>query len=418
MEHIKKNINIYVKILIIMIFAIIIFNMNECHMYKDDEVYAKVFNNVSTFKTWAGEFYNTWSGRIVTSALSNIFLRMPLIIFKICNTAIYIMAIIAIFKITKNNNANLLFASIFIISFLIDYQVIEQGMIWVVGSFNYLWPTAFMCVALIPFVKSINQSKENKLWFIIYILADFVACFAEQTALVLLCFGIITILYKIINKQKIDKLLIVHITIIAILTIIELLAPGNFVRAQASTLRRYPTFDMLNIGDKVLQGIIVLANQMLGPDIKLMLILTFLIAINKKNKIISKIPFIYFLSSFIGTKMGIGEGYLYNLKLYGKEYIYGLTIYIPILIFIINLILITVLLFFISEESKNGIFTSIFFLASIGAVLSVSFSPTIYASGARIFFVTDFLLLIVIQSLVNILIVTNQKKLEKLRIRC
>lgn len=407
MEYIKKNINIYVKIAITIIFAIIIFNMNECHMYKDDEIYAKVFNNFSTFKIWAGEFYNTWSGRIVTSALSNIFLRMPLIIFKICNTAIYIMAIFAISKITKSKN-NILFSSIFITSFLIDYQVIEQGAIWVVGAFNYLWPTAFMCVALIPFFKSINQTKENRLWFILYFVADFVACFAEQSALVLLCFGAIVIIYKLINRQKIDKLLIIHFIIIAILTGIELLAPGNGVRKQASTLRRYPTFEMLNIGDKVLQGTIVLANQMLGADNILMLILTFVLSINyiknKENKItikiLSIIPFIYFLGSHIGGKKGT--------LLFGKEYIYSLTIYIPVLIFILNMILITSLLIFISSNIKVGIFTTIIFLASIGAALSVSFSPTIYASGARIFFVTDFLILIVIQKLVNLLFITEK----------
>ena len=225
MEHIKKHINIYVKIAIIICFSIIIFNMNECYMSLDDEVYSKVFNDFATFNIWVVEFYNTWSGRIVTSALSNIFLRMPLIIFKICNTAVYIMAIIAIYKIIKSIkteksiNDNVLLGSIFIVSLLIDSKVIYDGAIWVVGAFNYLWPTAFMCVALIPFIKSINETKENNLWFILYILADFVACFAEQSALVLLCFGAIVIIYKLINRQKMDKLLIIHFIIITILTI-------------------------------------------------------------------------------------------------------------------------------------------------------------------------------------------------------
>lgn len=427
MEHIRKNINKYSKIAIVICFAIIIFDMNKCYMNLDDEVYSKVFHDFSTFKIWVGEFYNTWSGRIVTSTLSNIFLRMPLIIFRICNTVVYIIAIIAIFKIAKSFkvaksiNENILFASIFIIALLIDQKVIHAGMIWVVGAFNYLWPTAFMCVALIPFIKAINNKKENKAIFIIYIISDFIACFAEQTALVLLCFGAIVILYKLINKQKIDKLLLLHFILIAILTGIELLAPGNFVRTKASTLRRYPTFDMLSIGDKILQGVIIFANQMLGADSILMLILTFLIELNYiKNKekkigikILSIIPFIYFLISFIGAKQGIGEGILYNITLFGKEYIYDKTKYIPVLIFIINQVLISALIFFIFKDIKNGIFAFIIFGASIASVICVSFSPTIYASGARIFFVTDFLILIIIQIMLNNIIFSNQKYLNQ-----
>lgn len=415
MEHIKKNLNLYVKIIITIIFALIVFNISEKNIFMnmDDEVYRNVFNDFSSFKSWAWEFYNIWSGRIITSALSNLFLRMPLIVFKICNVLVYLMGIISIFKIIKSfikiqNNIieSIIFFCLFIISFTISFDVISAGMMWVTGSFNYLWPTAFMFVALIPFIKKITniQEKENKIFSLFYILADFVACFAEQTALVLITIATITIIYTIFNKEKLDKLLIIHYILIVILTIIELTAPGNFVRVTASTLRRYPSFAMLNLGDKLLQGLILLANQLLNFDKILMLILTFFIAmsnIKRKDvkitlKIFSMIPLIYFVSNYICEKIGIGEGIVYNLTYFGIEYIYGIKVYIPILIFAINMGLIVSLILFSFSDVKTGILTALIFLGSIASSLSISVSPTIYASGSRVFFLMDSLFIVII----------------------
>lgn len=411
MQYIKKHINLFTKIIIIIIFAIIFFNMNKCYMYMDDEVYAKVFNSFSTFKTWAIEFYNIWSGRIVTSALSNIFLRMPLIIFRICNTLVYIMGIMAILEIikcfAKVNNAkteNILLFILFLLSFIIDENVIKMGALWVTGSFNYLWPMAFMFVALIPFIKEFNDIQYSKRCYILYILADFIACFAEQPTLILATIGTIVVFYIIFSKKKLNRLLILHYIVILLLTTIEMTAPGNFVRYTASTLRRYPTFDMLNIGDKLLQGMIVISNQLLSYDNILMIILTFLIGIRNskaedkkiKYKLFSTIPFLYFIISYIFGKLEIGEGTLYNLILFGKEYLYGIKIYIPIFIFILNLILVACLILFSFDNEKKGIFTTLIFLGGIASSLTIGMSPTIYASGERTFLTMDFMILIVI----------------------
>ena len=408
MKITKRKINLCISIVIIIVFSIIFFNMNEGFMTKDDEIYSQVFYDLSSFKDWVFNFYTTWSGRIVTSALSNIFLRMPLVIFKIANTIVYVIAILSITKIVNKicNVDNLRFKNIllfftFLISLIINKEVYQWGAIWVTGAFNYLWPTAFMIFSLIPFIKS--EDTKN-IYFIFYILSDFIACFAEQTALVLVCFATISLIISIINRKKLSKALILHYIIIVILTIIEIFAPGNSVRAQASMLRRYPTFNMLNVGDKLLQGIIVIANQLLTADIKLMLILTLLIGIygimNKKQKltfkILSIIPFVYFGSSYICNKIGIFEGILYNLPNFGKEYIYGIKIYIPIIIFILNLVLIACTTLFSFESERKNILTDLIYLASIMSSLSISFSPTIFASGSRIFFVMDFLLIAVI----------------------
>lgn len=414
MKYTKKK-NRYIKAVIIIIFAVIVFNISEKRIFMnmDDEVYKKVFYNFSTFKIWAWEFYNIWSGRIITSALSNLFLRMPIIVFKICNVIIYCIGVMAIFEIIKSiikiENyivEDLFLIELFMLTCIIPSDVINTGMMWVTGAFNYLWPTVFMFVALIPFIKRIlNTSyKESKLLFIIYILADLEACFAEQTVLVLLTLATITIIYMIVTKQKITKLLLLHYLIIVVFAIIELLAPGNSVRFTSSTLRRYPSFGMLSLGDKVVQGLILLANQIINNDNKLFVVLTLFIFIKniKRNnvskmfKIFSSIPFIYCLIFCIGIKTGIGEKILYNFTYFGMEYIYGIRIYIPILFFAVSMGLISALILFSFDDIKIGILTALIFLGGMASSLTISFSPTVYASGSRVFFLMDTLLVTVI----------------------
>ena len=423
MEKIKKNINIYLKIIIILFFALVFFSINKCYMCKDDEVFGSAFYNFTTFKIWVNEYYHIWSGRIITSALSTIFLKMPLVVYKIFNTLVFIISIISILEITKSfqktnsKKQNIMLSIIFAMFFILDFRVIKDGALWVMGSFIYIWPTAFMFVALIPFIKHINQENINPKWFILFFVADLIACFSEQTALVLLCFGGLTLLYSFITKQKVNKFLIIHYVLIMILTIIEISAPGNYVRTQASTLRRYPTFNMLSVGDKILEGTIVLANQMLSFDRIVMLVLTLLIMCNimkyKKEstilKILSTIPFIYFFLSIVFNNYEVFNGILYNIPLFGKKYIYGITIYIPIILFVLNISIIAILLLFSSNNIKKDATVSVIYLASIASSISVSFSPTIYVSIPRIFFVTDFLLLAVISIMAERLI---EKKKE------
>lgn len=422
----KKNnshFDFYIKLIIVIGFTIIILSMNKCFMNIDDEVFREFFSDFTSFKHWLKDYYSVWSGRIITSALGCIFLRLPLTIYRVCNTLVYIVAITTIVYLVKiyenisKKEETLLLFSIFAISFLIDYNVLFPSIIWVTGSFIYLWPTAFMMVSLIPFIKLIKKVEIKKQYiYIIYILSSFIACFSEQTALVLLCFGGLTIAYSILNKEKPSKLLVIHYLIIIILSLIELLAPGNFARALSSTLRRYPTFYMLNFGDKLLEGIIVFQNQMLNMDTTLMICLTLLIAINslinkKSNgivKITSIISFIYYMLVCIGKNINLGEGILYNIPKFGIQYIYGVTIYIPILLFIINMILILISIVFETKNIKENLFTGIVYLASIASALSISFSPTIYASESRVFFVTDYLILILI-GLFIAKIVTNYK---------
>lgn len=415
MKRIKNNIQLYLKIAMTIVVAIIVFYQieNRIAMNMDDVVYKSVFNNFDSFKIWAWEFYHIWSGRIITSALSNLFLRMPIIVVKISNVGVYLIAIFAIFKIVKyfakiNNSTieTIILATIYILSFIVPRAVVDSGMMWVTGSFNYLWPTAFMFVALIPFIRRItdNEKKESKFLFLIYIFADFIACFAEQTALVLTTMATITILYMLISKKKIDKLLLIHYVIIILITLIETLAPGNFVRFNASTLRRYPSFNMLNMGDKMLQGLILTISQILTDDKKILMALTLLICIKnlmRKNilktiKVFSAIPLIYCIISYIGSKVGIGEKIVYNLTYFGIEYIYGLKIYIPILLGTINLVLIIVLILYSFDNIKTGILSCLFFLGGLASTMTISASPTIYASGSRVFFLMDCMFIVVI----------------------
>ena len=58
--------------------------------------------------------------------------------------------------------------------------------------------------------------------------------------------------------------------------------------------------------------------------------------------------------------------------------------------------LITDLIAISCKSIKKGIAVAILFLGGLASSLSISFSPTVYASGARIFFAGDFIIVLVI----------------------
>ena len=54
------------------------------------------------------------------------------------------------------------------------------------------------------------------------------------------------------------------------------------------------------------------------------------------------------------------------------------------------------MILFSFSDVKTGILTALIFLGSIASSLSISVSPTIYASGSRVFFLMDSLFIVII----------------------
>ena len=426
----KRKILIIIPILIMYIFM---YKICKVLLSDDDEVYRDAFNNLPTFISWIKEVLALWSGRIPILALTNFFMHLPLRIFRICNAFIFTSIIISINIISniilddlKTENRRKLLYVTFALIFFVDIVVLSGGAFWLCGSLNYLWPFAFMLISIIPFIALLKNKKLKSKYYIVFMLSNLICCFSEQSGAVLVAFGLLTIIYCIYNKIKPDKLLIVHYIMIAIITILSLKAPGNSVRFFAEQTRWYPEFAMLSMGDKLLQGYINLANHIVNYATLLLFILSISIAylitrnseIKKHNKFISLIPVIYFglrLIPFNQHTQKINES-LFVFNRFGLNNLYNYAENTKIFLSFIILAILAIELIYVWKNKKNGIITSILYCAGMCSAMAMSISPTIFASGNRTFFATDFIIILINTILIGEIFKKVENKESKISI--
>ena len=300
--------------LLIFIFGISFYFLNTGLMTTDDEVYSKAFNSFPTLVKWINEFYNAWSGRITLTLMINVFSNIPIIFFKLFNVSIFIILIFAMCKIASillddwnEKIKDIILIIFFCLIFFIPIPVINSGCLWLAGSMNYLLPLSLMLVAIIPFISEIKGKKINNKYYIFAIISNILACFAEQTSAILLVFGVICVIWNRLERREISRYLKLHLLIILIFTLINLLAPGNMSRSHKEMLQWYPSFEMLSLSDKLVQGYIRVANHLISDTTILFLIISILssyfLITNKKVKTTNKFSTIIFLYIYIYIRL-------------------------------------------------------------------------------------------------------------------
>ena len=393
--------------LIILIFAVFFFLINKGLVDLDDKVYKNAFNSISTFFSWLGNFYNVWGGRISSMVLTNIFTNLPKIIFRISNTIVLVITILASYKIIKmvtddwnEKVKNILLIILFCSMFFISIPVINSAMLWICGSTVYLWPIATMLISLIPFISELTGKKIGKQYYVFAMLANIIAAFSEQTSAILIAFGLITLIWCKLEKRKVSKLLIAHYIIIIIISAINLLAPGNAARSYSEEIKWYPSFSNLSLLDKLIQGYIQVANHLINNTTILFSIVAILSSLliicdektKKINKFVAVLPIIYVLAKFIPIN---AISRLYTFEKFGIYTLYSPKVLVQLIASSFIIILVAVQLIYALKNKKAGFITSIIYCAGLCSGLAISLSPTIYASGNRVYAVTDMLLVLV-----------------------
>ncbi len=418
-----------IKVKNIMVFAILfiislILVANPINNTSDDIVYKNSFDSLSTFFTWAKDFSNLWGGRIIALGLCTIFLNFNTIIYILVSAIMIIIQIFSIYKIIiitdkkESEKLSLILLVTMSLFLCINKPVIDEAVIWVTGAFNYLWPCTTLIISMIPFIKILNNQKIKVWEYIIYFLSIILTCNIEQTGAVLITFSTFLLILSLVKKNKIPKLMLVNYILAIIIFIVSFKVVGNDVRYEAEVLRYFQDFNMLSILDKVFIGTSVLLNHLINKSTLILLVLSVaLIGIailhkDKKRVALSSIPLGYCLLRIIplnnifsrvinfDIEKGIDK-ILFNYKLYSVETISNPFTYIQIIIGVFILLLIGILIFYSFKDIKKSIIYFLIYFAGICSALALSISPTIFASGNRIFFVNDIMNIIICSALIN-----------------
>lgn len=349
--------------------------------------------------------YKTWSSRLLiestTMFMSNHYLffdltmLISLVIFFYCFNGIFL---------NKEKYWKLQFVSpvIFLLSFP---SLFFTGAGLIATVTNYLFPMISFVIAWYCILQKKRLYTLVSLPFLIF------ACMQEQFTV----YGFILFIYLFIksylDNRRVDKNYLIA-TIVSFVGIVSgLLSPGSDNRVFYESKLWYPDFENLSFPIKIIKGYLE-TNRVLFVTSELNIVFLFLCLLIVAT-IVKKQYFSAFISGTIIYTIIIHRFGISNLLTAVqriiddqndradtsyfsiKENLYLLVLYTLILC------VIGVIVFLIFKEWKDGLTAIVILAAGYAARMTVSLSPTIYASGVRTYTPLIFSLLIVILMIVK-----------------
>lgn len=374
------------------------------------------------------DHYMGWSSRIIIEMVL-MFLAKYFVLWKLLNAAIITGTVYFLNKyVLSTINAKTLLLTFGLYCLIPLKMMGESG--WVATSLNYHWAVFFALVAFYPFYKRMKNEEVSTVAFALSAVALIYAANQEQ---INLCFLVFTILISIylVKTQRYDF----KLTILLIISVVEfllfLLSPGNSARLAVELKAHYPDFGDYSFIEKINLGVLSFGKPFfLDFNMLFFLIfaLVFFLVYSKRKSynawIFAGLPFVLNLAIFLGnsTKQGFSHyAASANTAIFSSEqlseWFSGAR---PRLSFLhpaswMAMLLILGLLACLSiglalsfDDPKKRIAAVLLLLMGASARVIIGFSPTLWVSGIRTYYVTYVVGAMLVLMLVNEL--KGQKK--------
>lgn len=299
---------------------------------------------------------------------------------------------------------------------LMNAMTLGYAAVWVNGSIFYTWTFTCGIYAMLP-LADLVFSRENegegmpgrKKFFYSIPCCIVAAMSIEQMGAVLLTFEILGLLFSFYRTRRVHILMSIQTAVTFLAFIVLLLAPGNEIRVAAETLSWMPQYATLTVGEHLFITIQWLLSSFANESRLFLcgiwiagIFLLFLKENKKKSDLImgaaagiftaaAFFPYlgITFLSDF---GMDLGDITVRILEVPTSAGPSGL----KLLPFIWWGAALAFTFFYIGKVSGWQITLLLACLAGIASEAIMYFSPTMYASGARVYYLTDLLYLFII----------------------
>lgn len=344
--------------------------------------------------------YKTWSSRLliesVTMFMSNHYLLFDVTV--LISVAIFFYCFNGIF-LREEKYRKLQFVSpvIFLLSFPSLFFT-SAGLIATVT--NYLFP-------MISFVIAWYCIIQEKHWYTILSLPFLVfACMQEQFTVYAFILFIFALISSYLECKRINKNYFIA-TCVSLLGLVSgLLCPGSANRLTTETKIWYPGFETISFPVKIIKGYLE-TNRVLFVTselniVYLLLVLIIVVSIMKKQ---------YFATFVSGTviytvitqRLGMNSLLTAVQRTIDNQNKSEIPNYFslkenlyPIVLYTLILCIVAVVVFMIFKEWKGGLTALVVLAAGYASRMTVSLSPTIYASGLRTYTPLIFSFVIVI----------------------
>lgn len=214
----------------------------------DDMMYLHALHEQS-LAAWLGERYAAWSGRVGIDAVT--LLVIPHVWLWRALSAVLLGALLWAVAALLRGERDVRLAVCLMLGFaLIDPRTLFQSVLWVTGSFNYLWPAALGALALLPFARPEFQGRH----FLWSVPAAAYACFQEQAALLLLAFQLL-LLARLVHGRRASVGHGIQLAVCAMAFAVVLLAPGQLRRFDVMVQFWFPEYQQLSTVERLFSGL-------------------------------------------------------------------------------------------------------------------------------------------------------------------
>lgn len=380
--------------------------------------------------------YKVWTGRMISEGFMHIFFNMDLWVWRVVNAGM-LVALPVVLVALKNkvapaqdirtksdkNAAYLAGLVMAVLTYaLLDIKAFGYSAVWITGSMNYLWPMVCGIVAL-GVVADVTYGKDATLSMWKYAAASVCAVIAamssEQMGAVLLAFEGICIAEKVWKKKHVQVGLLVQSVVTLGAFLVSSLAPGNELRIVAAIEHNMPQFEQLGFGERffVLAQWLVssFANESAVFLIAIWLLGVLLLGVNLKSgklagkhavcaKAYSVLAVVFAVVALAGkcgvtalNDIGINLAELAGLVERVPQAADMSTMQWMVLVWWLLAMLFT--LFFLWEVSDGKWVILLTYMGAVACEVILIFSPTIYSSGERVFFLAGLMLMFIIMVL-------------------
>lgn len=392
----------------------------------DDSLFVQLVQGHSLFDyvVWR---YMTWSGRIFPEISIYIFAHAAIEWWRLANVLIYAALTFTLYKYylictTNRSRSRDVIAMVLIQAVPLSMSIgtFVDASLWVTGSMNYLWPLTLGVIAFYPLLKLSAGKTVTKLHLIVGLLLGMVAAASqEQIGIVLGAASFCLLVYYLLKKNH--KKTIVSAAYLFTYIIgftVSYLAPGNTARAAKEVAQRIPDFHSINLIDKIEYSLRWFLDASINhTGILLVLVWVLLFCLIYKLAVSNKLRII--LLVIIGSAIVfylarpyVGQVFEFYAE-WGVESFTRLSRIICLYWIVVLSATVAAPLIVFRRKNKGLVISGLILLALLSLAVMVA-SPTMYASGLRVLYVSAYILSAAIVALFFTLMSIDKEKVYPL----
>lgn len=361
--------------------------------------------------------YNNISGRTINEFLVMFFCRHNIIWWKLFTSAMLIFIACFWNKLTSyfsggfSKNQRQIFCVLGF--FMMMVSCLNPSVFWFAGCITYLFPFAGLCAASLPFVIYLYENRVSLPATALSVLGCIAACSQEQGSVCCLCLVIVFFVFIKIKKLSFKPVFLLDLIVSVGLTVHLFTSPG-MVNRVASEAENFKRFEEMNLADKLLCGISVFFANSFYLSVVLIIVLTALLSVmiyslseNKapvKKILIALNVLIAFACIGINAFCCVsGKGLAHMLM--RRDFLEGEfspeAITLIAFGFAVLTAVISLSVFLAVKNPQAGLPVLLCLTAGFGCAMMMGFSSSIFASGQRVYFMTNMLIITALVILVS-----------------